>query len=117
MAELQPKFEDAQDHLEALEEEAHQADKLVDGREWRGYAELQRKILHQIAEEMGQLPRRYRGEAPVSVVRYEMVGVHLRQAILAPPQRTLEPGKDAEVVELFRVQPPSQLDRRASTDL
>ena len=58
MAMLQHIVEAAQDHLDALEDAAEEAGVLVNYKEWCRYSDLQVKILHEIAEQMGQIPAR-----------------------------------------------------------
>ena len=64
MAMLQHIVEAAQDHLDALEDAAEEAGVLVNYKEWCRYSDLQVKILHEIAEQMGQIPHVHRTSAP-----------------------------------------------------
>jgi hypothetical protein len=85
IAKLQQIYEEALQHLEALEDVAQEAGELVNGHEWRGYAREQIKILREIGEQMGQIPSRPSAEGPPLItLRHEVVGVDLQAALLGP---------------------------------
>jgi hypothetical protein len=96
IAKLQQIYEEALQHLEALEDAAQEAGELVNGHEWRGHAREQIKILREIGEQMGQIPSRPSAEGPPLItLRHEVVGVDLQAALLEPqlePQLELPRG-------------------------
>jgi hypothetical protein len=101
--------EDAQDHLDELEDEAERATEemrkqfgpdaarvLVNYEEWSRYSDLQMRILRAVAEEMGQIPAR--APAPGATP----LGVDLSRALGLLDQ----PVQDAGVIDVEPISDP-----------
>jgi hypothetical protein len=101
MALLTHQVEEIQDHMDALVEEAERATEemrkqfgpdaarvRVDYKEWCRYVDLQVKILHEIAEQMGQIPARVPAPGSSAItLQHVVAGVDMSKALgLSPTQ-------------------------------